>query len=130
MAKPRFSWEVFEETYSLILKVTNGDRETTWRIGLRPNSPKLVDLFLEVIDELEWPAAETPRKPLAAPEKPEQPPEVHGDQQMSEAGSAELRAARARSVEKTGRRWYSNIDDDSEELPLYTIGHGDERETA
>lgn len=123
MARPRFSWDYYDETASLILKVTSGERETTWRVGPRPNSSKLADVLLEVVEALGDYESDVPAKPLRAPEKPAQSPEVSGDEQMSEEGSAELRAAKARSVERTGKAWFSNMEDDAESLPLYERGH-------
>lgn len=58
---------------------------------------------------------------VTAPEKPQQSTDVVEDTQMSEEGSAELRAAKARAVDKTGKDWFSNMEA-GEELPLYTIG--------
>jgi hypothetical protein len=124
VAKPKFSWEVYEETYSLILKVTNGDRETTWRIGPRPNATKLADLFLEIVGELDQVPADVAGRPLRASEKPVQVPDVPEDTQMTEEDSAELRAAKARSVVRTGVPWHSNMEQD-EVLPLYEIGHNE-----
>lgn len=126
VSKPKFSWEVCEETYSLLFKVTSGDRETTWRIGPRPNPLKLADALLEVVEELGDYEQVAPAKPRTAPQKPDQSPDVVEDTQMSEEDSAKLRAAKARAVEKTGRPWHSNMNDEDAELPLYEIGHGGE----
>lgn len=124
MGSPKFSWEVWDQTSSLILKVTNGDRETTWRIGPRPSVTKLADLFLEIVGELDQIPPDVAGRPLRASEKPVQIVDGPEDTQMTEEGSAELRAAKARQVDKTGRKWFSNMDS-GEELPLYEIGHGD-----
>lgn len=84
---------------------------------------KVADVFLEIVEDLgNYQVPVKQSAPQRAPEKPQQSPEVVEDTQMSEEGSAELRAAKARMVEKTGRTWFSNMEVD-EELPLYTIGH-------
>lgn len=74
------------------------------------------------IDPLERVPPEQNPKFQRATETPSEGPDVPEDTQMSEEGSAELRAAKARMVEKTGRTWFSNMEVDGE-LPLYTIGH-------
>lgn len=52
MSKPKFTWELPDS--NLLLKVSNGDRETTWRIKKNCGMSDLYTIFTEVasvIDE-------------------------------------------------------------------------------
>jgi hypothetical protein len=127
VAKPKFSFEAAEPlsgSWELVLRVENGGKQTRWKINYRTTSRQLYQIFGEVMMEL-CPLERTPpEKAVRDLQQAKQNPDVPEDTQMSEEGSAELRAAKARSVEKTGKQWFSNMEE-AGELPLYTIGHGD-----
>lgn len=128
MARPKFSFEAADPLsgdWYLKLKVKAGGKETTWTINYRTTNQQLYQIFGEVameIDPLERIPPEQNPKFQRATETPSEGPDVPEDNQMSEEGSAELRAAKARMVDKTGRAWHSNLDD-GEDLPFVEIGH-------
>lgn len=125
MAKPKFSFEAGDPltgSWYLLLKVEHGGKTTCWKINYRTTNAQLYQIFGEVMMEL-CPLERTPSEKVvrdlqAAQQEPD-PPE---DNQMTEAGSAELRAAKARLVDKTGKQWFDNMNSEEKELPLYTIG--------
>lgn len=119
MAKPKFSWQE-QVDGRLRLKILDGDREISWKLGARPTHASVVKVCRELLAELERGADMV----ITAKREAKQSPEVPVDEQMTEEGSAELRAAKAKAVEKTGRTWFSNMDED-DVLPLYDIGHGE-----
>jgi len=127
--KPRFWFEAadpLDGKWSLTLHVEAGGKRTSWTIKHRTTNAELSQIFYDLGDLLEPYMADGQPAPLVAPEKPQQSPDVVEDTQMSEEGSAELRAAKAAMVEKTGKAWFSNMNEAEEELPLYEIGHGGE----
>lgn len=122
--RARFSWS--ESDGRLLMEVTCESRSTVWTIGPRTSVVQVAGMLSEIAAALTDLPIRVPGRALAKLRNPDQSPEAPPAEQMSEEGSAELRAAKAKSVERNGRAWFSNMATEGEdELPLFTIGHGE-----
>lgn len=135
MAK-KLTWEV--EKTSLVLKVTDGAKETTWRIRKNQGSTVWIKIFSEVVgalgtfyEEPEWePLAAT--KPLLETVRTvdaEELAELQGYRTIQADSEEASRAAQARQVAKLTRtaKWFEADEDDSYSLPIPDFDSGEIR---
>lgn len=124
--KPKFSWEPSQG--SLLLKVTNGDRETTWRVKKNAGMSDLYTIFQEVasaIDDTLY--VRTPKVDIETI--------LYDDDKLkdwlnsqsettTEEESRQALAAKAASVTLSSSNWFGS-EDDLSDLDLYVLGTGD-----
>jgi hypothetical protein len=125
--RPKFSWSLDENSDCLLLLVDHGDRKVSWKVAATQPG-KLAKVFREVAEELN-PTAKRPAPPgrvVSSTVSPKQDAETGEVQQQSEEASMDQLAAKAAGVTTTGKDWFANMQQDSDELPLFTLGHGGE----
>lgn len=123
--KPKFSWEPLDGG-SLLFKVTIGGKEITWKWTKRTTNDDLYQMLGEVMMEVMPLEPMTPETRMAfqAGQRTEALKASQSNEQTEDDSQSQL-AAKAASVTRTGRSWYSNLEDGDDDLPLYEIGHGE-----
>lgn len=118
----KFTWEV--EKTSLILRVTDGAKETTWKIRKGMLSGQLITVFNEVLNSL-WESEPAPwdGKPMLEAVRTVDAEELAELQRYRpvQADSEEAsRAAQARRVAQlnVGAKWFEDLDDETYGVPI------------
>jgi len=131
MPKPKFSWEPLDGG-SLLLRVTDGDKTTTWTVKPRQQNNTICNMLQEVAsalwDRADWdleknrwdgvPMIETVRTVDA-----EELAELQQKKPITEEESRQALAAKAAKV-LANANWFDREDDNYESLELRTIGKG------
>lgn len=129
----KLTWEV--EKTSLVLKVTDGAKETTWRLRKNQGSTVWIKIFSEVVGALDTYYEEPEWEPIAAT-KPmletvrtvdaEELAELQRYQPIQADSEEASRAAQAREVAKLTRtaKWFETDEDDvyNVDIPSYDDG--------
>lgn len=126
----KFSWEPLDRG-SLLLKVTNGDRETTWKLTKRTSQLRHARIMNEVhmalMEDIEegpvpWKQNQAMSDTLSGllTNHP-----ISADADTEEASREALRAKAAAVATADGKWWEKT---DMAQLDLYVIGHGDEED--
>lgn len=112
----KFSWEASKGA-SLIIRITDGDRETTWKITKTTAVERLAVIFSEASEMLD------PRQKLVGELKEllQSPVEEFTETDLDFESKAELEA-RVEALRAPGGAWFASADN---ELPLFEIGHGE-----
>jgi hypothetical protein len=120
----KFSWEPLDGG-SILLKVADGDRETTWKITKRTPVERVSTILYEAS------AATTARKnyvitPVRALEAPLSDVQPISDQEPPEDAERASRAAQAARVAQlnAGAQWF-NADDDTYGVPIPDYDSGE-----
>ena len=108
------SWEA--DKASLVLKVTDGAKETTWRLRKNMGSAPLITIFNEVLNSL-WETGPAPWEPKPLIELVRTVDDVELAELREDAEKAS-RAAQQAAVDKLSRGaiWWNNDDDLDEEI--------------
>jgi hypothetical protein len=123
----KFSWEPLDRG-SLLLRITDGDRETTWKIRKNTSIDKVRMIFDEMTDELgatnvelhSWEWAGTPMPETVRTVDAEELAELQGYQPIQETSEEASRAAQAARVAKLniGAKWFEADDDETYGIPI------------
>ena len=118
------SWEA--DKASLVLKVTDGAKETTWRLRKNMGSAPLITIFNEVLNSL-WETGPAPwePKPLRELVRTVEDVPLYEPADTSEKASMAALKAKADAL-STNAQWWDNDDDDDDmfvqQLPDYDSG--------
>lgn len=123
----KFSWEPLDRG-SLLLRITDGDRETTWKVRKNTTTEKLQEVFTEMLFELGSDASKVwdypPMVESVRTVDAEELAELRGTpgQATTEEASKAALAAKAASVSAAGGNFWRNFKDTDDRV--YEIGHG------
>lgn len=107
----KFTWEV--EKTSLILRVTDGAKETTWKIRKNTSETQLARVFNEMLNEVL--GNPTPTHEERVETWLEQ--SSTAVQASSEEASRAAQAARVAQL-NVGAKWFEDVDDDTYSVPI------------
>ena len=125
----KLTWEV--EKTSLVLRVTDGAKETTWKIRKNQGSGVWIKIFSEILNSLEdlvpapWDEI-LPTRPMLETARTVDEEEFleflelqryQGVQASSEEASRAAQAARVREL-NIGAKWFEADDDDTYGVPI------------
>lgn len=122
----KLTWEV--EKTSLVLRVTDGAKETTWKIRKNQGSGVWIKIFSEILNSLEdlvpapWDEI-LPTRPMLETARTVDEEELlelqryQGVQASSEEASRAAQAARVREL-NIGAKWFEADDDDTYGVPI------------
>jgi len=124
--KAKFSWEPLTGG-SLRLRVTQDEKDTTWKITKRTTSDRLITILWEVQEAMatkDQIVEAYGLRPMnfSTTTVEDQPVWDHITEEMSKAQLA----AKAKAVNKIEGAWWSNIDESDDDLPFYETTHGEE----
>jgi len=130
VSKPKFSWEP-SAGGSLLLRVTDGSRETTWRLKKTVAIEDVQRMFEEIVGVIDYkhPTGEpwgldykppVPKDSIWLTDTPSVPLSELAESEEDSKASLQLKAD---SVKLDGGDWWGG--NDMDDLNLYTFGTGD-----
>lgn len=120
-----------DEMYNNAFTVTNENKSTTWTMKRTMSTEKKANMLLDVAEAMGvWLYAKSPWSETERDAQPwtpnagewEQPELPFEPEALSEEQSLAELQARAANVTSSGNNWWAN---DSADLPLHDMGHGD-----
>lgn len=131
-SRAKFSWEPLTGG-SLLLRVTQDEKDTTWKVSKRTSSDRLITILWEVqealaIDKVAGASFALPQRvAVRGPLIDSGGVEYRMNDEVTEEMSRAALAAKAAKVSVSlGGKWFENIDESDDDLPMYVIGHGEE----